>query len=112
MTERSKEKRITGSVVMRMLGILTLSAAVSIGCLCFFYLNRFRVQEFLMYHTEILSDEREGFIRWMNEQSRNYKMYPTGKEVDEADREMLDQEYLPFLFAHRDSFSASFIFNL
>lgn len=49
-----------------------------------------------MYHTEILSNERDEFIQWMNSQSRNYKMYPTGKEVDEADREMLDQEYLPF----------------
>lgn len=35
VTERSKEKRITGSVVVRMLEILILSAAVSIGCLAF-----------------------------------------------------------------------------
>ena len=111
VTERSKEKRITGSVVVRMLEILILSAAVSIGCLCFFYLNRFRVQEFLMYHTEILSNERDEFIQWMNSQSRNYKMYPTGKEVDEADREMLDQEYLPFLFAHRDPYASFWIYN-
>ena len=111
MTERSKEKRITGSVVVRMLEILILSAAVSIGCLCFFYLNRFRVQEFLMNHTEILNDERDEFIQWMNEQSRNYKMYPTGKEVDEADREMLDQEYLPFLFEHRDPYSTFWLYN-
>lgn len=94
-----------------MSGILILSAAVSIGSLCFFYLNRFRVQEFLMNHTEILNDERDEFIQWMNEQSRNYKMYPTGKEVDEADREMLDQEYLPFLFEHRDSYSTFWLYN-
>lgn len=111
MTERSKEKRITGSVVVRMLEILILSAAVSIGCLCFFYLNRFRVQEFLMYHTEILSNERDEFIQWMNSQSRNYKMYPTGKEVDEADREMLDKEYLPFLFEHRDPYTSFWIYD-
>lgn len=111
VTERSKEKRITGSVVVRMLGILIVSAAVSIGCLCFFYLNRFRVQEFLMNHTEILNDERDEFLQWMNEQSRNYKMYPTGKEVDEADREMLDQEYLPFLFEHRDPYSTFWLYN-
>lgn len=47
----------------------------------------------------------------MNSQSRNYKMYPTGKEVDEAGREMLDQEYLPFLFAHRDPYSGFWIYN-
>lgn len=94
-----------------MSGILILSAAVSIGSLCFFYLNRFRVQEFLMNHTEILNDERDEFMRWMNEQSRNYKMYPTGKEVDEADREMVDKEYLPFLFEHRDPYASFWIYD-
>lgn len=94
-----------------MSGILILSAAVSIGSLCFFYLNRFRVQEFLMNHTEILNDERDEFMRWMNEQSRNYKMYPTGKEVDEADREMVDKEYLPFLFEHRDPYASFWIYE-
>lgn len=94
-----------------MSGILILSAAVSIGCLCFFYLNRFRVQEFLMNHTEILNDERHEFVRWMNEQSRNYKMYPTGEEVDEADREMVDKEYLPFLFEHRDPYASFWIYD-
>lgn len=111
MTEKSKEKRITGSVVVRMLEILILSAAVSIGCFCFFYLNRFRVQEFLMYHTDILSDERDEFIKWMNKQSRKYKMYPTGKEIDEADREMIDKEYLPFLFEHHDPYASFYIYN-
>ncbi|MDO4600963.1 MAG: HAMP domain-containing sensor histidine kinase [Eubacteriales bacterium] len=111
MTEKSKEKRITGSVVVRMLEILILSAAVSIGCFCFFYLNRFRVQEFLMYHTDILSDERDEFIKWMNKQSRKYKMYPTGKEIDEADREMIDKEYLPFLFEHHDPYASFWIYN-
>lgn len=94
-----------------MSGILILSAAVSIGCLCFFYLNRFRVQEFLMNHTEILNDERDEFVRWMNKQSRNYKMYPTGKEVDEADREIVDKEYLPFLFEHRDPYASFWIYD-
>ena len=64
-----------------------------------------------MNHTEILNDERDEFLQWMNEQSRNYKMYPTGKEVDEADREMLDQEYLPFLFEHRDPYSTFWLYN-
>lgn len=111
MTEKRREKKKNSSVIVKMSGILILSAAVSIGSLCFFYLNRFRVQEFLMNHTEILNDERDEFIQWMNEQSRNYKMYPTGKEVDEADREMLDQEYLPFLFEHRDSYSTFWLYN-
>ena len=111
MTEKKREKKKNGSVIVRMFGILVLSAVVSIGCLCFFYLNRFRVQEFLIYHTDILNDERDEFMQWMNGQSRNYKMYPTGEEVDEADREMLDTEYLPFLFEHRDPYASFWIYN-
>lgn len=111
MTEKRREKKKNSSVIVKMSGILILSAAVSIGSLCFFYLNRFRVQEFLMNHTEILNDERDEFMRWMNEQSRNYKMYPTGKEVDEADREMVDKEYLPFLFEHRDPYASFWIYE-
>lgn len=111
MTEKRREKKKNSSVIVKMSGILILSAAVSIGSLCFFYLNRFRVQEFLMNHTEILNDERDEFMRWMNEQSRNYKMYPTGKEVDEADREMVDKEYLPFLFEHRDPYASFWIYD-
>lgn len=64
-----------------------------------------------MYHTDILNDERDEFMQWMNDQSRNYKMYPTGEEVDEADREMLDTEYLPFLFEHRDPYASFWIYN-
>lgn len=111
MTEKRREKKKNSSVIVKMSGILILSAAVSIGCLCFFYLNRFRVQEILMYHTDILGDERDEFMQWMNEQSRNYKMYPTGKEVDEADREMVDKEYLPFLFEHRDPYASFWIYD-
>lgn len=94
---------------IQLLGIGIFSTFVAIGCFVFLYSNRFIVCEWLEKQGYML-DERNEMITWLSQEAPKYKMYPTG-EVDEADREMVDREYLPFLFENKDPYISFWIYD-
>lgn len=105
MTEEKKTRKLT----VQMFLVLLLCAALAVGCLLVLYEYRFSVYNWAL-RNNLVTDNRDDYIRWVSEEAPKYELEPTG-HVDEADREMIDQEYLSFLFKNRDPYVGFAIYN-
>lgn len=105
MTKVYKPRKLTAELFL----IMAVSAAVSLSTMTFLYSIRFTVFEWALNHN-LVEDGREDYIRWVSQEAPKYMLEPV-EGADEADREMIDLEYLPFLFEHRDKYTGFNIYN-
>lgn len=103
MIEGKKTRKITGEMF---LGLL-VSALLAVGCMLFLYECRYDVFNWAL-SKNFVTDGRDEFIRQVSREAPNYTLVPT---VKEADREIFDQEHLPFLFENRDMYIGFSLYN-
>lgn len=92
----------TGKLTTRMFVLMAVSAVAALGCMFFLYESRFLAYQILM-ERGVVKDGRDEYISWIFQEAPKYDLEPTG-HVPEEEREMVDREYLPFLFEHRDPY--------
>lgn len=105
MNERKKTRKITGEMFL----VLLVSALLAIGCMLFLYENRYNVFEWAL-RANLVTDGRDDYIRWISQEAPKYELEVTG-DVAEADREIYDQEKLPFLFENKDPYIGVGFYN-
>lgn len=103
VTEGKKARKITGEMFL----VLLVSALLAVGCMLFLYEYRYKALDWALSKNFVV-DGRDDFIRRVSQEAPKYALEPT---VQDTDREMFDQEHLPFLFEKRDTYIGFSLYN-